>query len=237
VNKERLRTLVCALNIGVYDHQLEDFETYYNEMLTWNKKCNLTAITKENEVLVKHFYDSLLVMSLEEWKPQSKVLDLGTGAGLPGIPLKILNENINLTLIDSLNKRVLFLKTMIDTLGLNNTTAIHGRAEELANDSSYREKYDIVVSRAVARLPILLEYCLPFVKVDAYFMAYKGPDADEEIRESHNALAVLGGEITRVIKHELPENGGRRSIILVKKTKQTPGSYPRKPGTPEKKSL
>jgi 16S rRNA (guanine527-N7)-methyltransferase len=176
-------------------------------------------------------------MLLEEWKPDCKILDLGTGAGLPGIPLKILNKNLEITLVDSLNKRVEFLKSIISILELNDTTVIHARAEELGRINSYREKYDIVVSRAVARLPILLEYCLPFLKDNSYFMAYKGPDADDEIRESRNALAVLGGEITRVIRHELPDNGGSRCIILVRKSGQISSTYPRKPGIPEKRPL
>lgn len=237
MNKEKLEALIKELNINLQKEQLEKFERYYYEMMEWNKKVNLTSITEEKDVLTKHFYDSLLIMLLEEWKSEGKILDLGTGAGLPGIPLCIINKNLNMTLLDSLNKRIVFLKHIIEVLGLNNITALHSRAEELGQDIGYRENFDFVVSRAVARLPVLLEYCLPFVKLNSYFVAYKGPDAEEEIRESSRALDILGGKVVRTVQHELPDNGGKRCIVLIKKIKTTPKEFPRKPGTPEKKAL
>lgn len=232
-----MQDLLFKIGIDISGEQLEKFEKYYIEMMIWNEKCNLTAITEENEVIIKHFYDSLLVMLLKEWNGKGRLLDIGTGAGLPGLPLKIMNKDLNITLMDSLNKRIKFLEHIIGLLELTDIEAIHARAEEMGQEVKWREKYDIVISRAVARMPILLEYCLPFVKIGGYFIAYKGPDAEEEIVAATKALEILGGRIKRIEKHELPENGGKRSLILIEKTHQTPKTYPRKAGTPEKKPL
>lgn len=232
-----MRDLLFKIGIDISGEQLEEFEKYYIEMMIWNEKCNLTAITEENEVIIKHFYDSLLVMLFKEWNGKGRLLDIGTGAGLPGLPIKIMNTDIHITLMDSLNKRIKFLEHIIQILKLTGIEAIHARAEEMGQEDKWRERYDIVVSRAVARMPVLLEYCLPFVKIGGYFIAYKGPDAEEEIAAAKKALEILGGKIKEIKKHELPEGGGKRSLILIEKTYQTPKTYPRKAGTPEKKPL
>lgn len=237
MNKDRMRDLLYKIGIDISGEQLEKFDKYYIEMMIWNEKCNLTAITEESEVIIKHFYDSLLVMLFQEWKGEGRLLDIGTGAGLPGLPIKIMNTDMHITLMDSLNKRIKFLEHIINIFKLSGIEAIHARAEELGQDVKWRERFDIVVSRAVARMTVLLEYCLPFVKTGGFFIAYKGPDAEEEITAAKKAFEILGGKIKRIEKHELPEGGGKRSLILIEKINPTPKVYPRKAGTPEKKPL
>lgn len=237
MNKEKLRELLLNASIDADKQQLEKFERYFLELLLWNEKCNLTAITEENEVIIKHFYDSLLIMSLKEWGRSGRLLDIGTGAGLPGIPIKIMNPNMDVTLMDSLNKRVNFLKHIIEMLELKDIDAIHARAEEMGQDKRWREKYDIVVSRAVAKMPVLLEYCLPLLRIGGIFIAYKGAEIEEELAQAKKALQVLGGTIRTIEKMELPENSGSRSLVIVEKTGQTPRIYPRKAGMAEKKPL
>lgn len=237
MNKEKLKEMLLKAGMNIDEKQLEKFEKYYIELLLWNEKCNLTAITEEKEVIIKHFYDSLLIMSLKEWTGTGRLLDIGTGAGLPGIPLKIMNRNLSVTLMDSLNKRVNFLKHIIEALDLQDITAIHARAEEMGQDKKQRETFDLVVSRAVAKMPVLLEYCLPALKVGGIFVAYKGADIEEELTLAKNALQILGGRIRNIEKTELPDNGGRRSLVVVEKYEPTPRIYPRKAGIPEKKPL
>lgn len=237
MNKEKLRDALTLLKIEPTEQQLSQFGRFYEQLLEWNARVNLTAITAEEEVLVKHFYDSLLALQLPEWEDQGKIVDVGTGAGFPGIPLKIVRPQLEVHLLDSLNKRVLFLEHIITTLNLENTAAFHQRAEEAGQDPRRRERYDVAVSRAVARLPVLLEYCLPLVRPGGYFIAYKGPEAPRELEESQKALRILQGEATRAAEMTLPQEAGKRMLVVIRKTGHTPAAYPRKAGLPEKKPL
>ncbi len=196
---------------------------------------NLTGITEWDEVLEKHFLDSISLIRVVNLDQELTVMDMGTGAGFPGIPLKIAFPKLKITLADSLNKRVKFLQEVIDALELKDIEAIHGRAEDLARDKKYRETYDLSVSRAVANLSTLSEYCLPFVKIGGKFVSYKSGECDEEVNNSKNAISILGGKITDTIKFELGESG--RSFIVIEKVKRTSKEYPRKAGTPSKTPL
>ena len=222
-------------DIKINDEQIKSFEKYMNLLLEWNEKINLTAITQPEEVKLKHFVDSLTV--LKYINEDDKVIDIGTGAGFPGIPLKIMNKNTKITLLDSLNKRINFLNIVIEKLDLSNIQAIHGRAEEIARNKFYREKYDVVVSRAVANLSTLTEYMLPFVKVGGKCICMKGANVNEELERAQNAIKELGGEIERVDNFYLSDNDNERNIIVIKKIKKTKSKYPRKAGTPSKEPL
>ena len=222
-------------NIEINEEQIKSFEKYMNLLLEWNEKINLTAITQPDEVKLKHFVDSLTV--LKYINDDDKVIDIGTGAGFPGIPLKIMKENTKITLLDSLNKRINFLNIVIETLNLRNIQAIHGRAEEIARNKLYREKYDVAVSRAVANLSTLTEYMLPFVKVGGKCICMKGANVNEELERAQNAIKELGGEIKRVDNFYLSDNDNERNIIVIKKIKETNPKYPRKAGTPSKEPL
>ena len=222
-------------NIEINEEQIKSFEKYMNLLLEWNEKINLTAITQPEEVKLKHFVDSLTV--LKYINDDDKVIDIGTGAGFPGIPLKIMKENTKITLLDSLNKRINFLNIVIETLNLRNIRAIHGRAEEIARNKLYREKYDVAVSRAVANLSTLTEYMLPFVKVGGKCICMKGANVNEELERAQNAIKELGGEIKRVDNFYLSDNDNERNIIVIKKIKETNPKYPRKAGTPSKEPL
>ena len=223
------------INITFTEKQLEQFRIYYEMLVEKNKVMNLTGITEWDEVLEKHFLDSISIIRAIDISQNIFVLDIGTGAGFPGIPLKIAFPNLQITLADSLNKRVLFLQEVIDSLKLEGIEAIHGRAEDLARDKKYREQYDLVVSRAVANLSTLSEYCLPFVKIGGQFISYKSGDIEEEVVASKSAVFLLGGKIKDTVKFELGESS--RSFVLIDKTKGTPKTYPRKAGTPSKKPL
>jgi 16S rRNA (guanine527-N7)-methyltransferase len=223
------------LSVTLSEKQLEQFEQYYEMLIEKNKVMNLTAITEFDEVLEKHFLDSVSLIRAKDLHQPITVLDLGTGAGFPGIPLKIVFPELKVTLADSLNKRVLFLQEVIDHLQLENIEAIHGRAEDLARDKNYREQYDLVVSRAVANLSTLSEYCIPFVKIGGEFISYKSGDCEEEVVAAKSAVFLLGGKIKETVKFELGESG--RSFIKIEKVKGTPKTYPRKAGTPSKKPL
>lgn len=226
---------VNKLSIQLTEKQLEQFQTYYEMLVEKNKVMNLTGITEWEEVLEKHFLDSISLIRAIDLKQNLTVMDMGTGAGFPGIPLKIAFPNLKVTLADSLNKRVLFLQEVIDELGLEEIEAIHGRAEDLAKDKKYRQQYDLSVSRAVANLTTLSEYCLPFVKIGGQFVSYKSGECEDEVTSSKKAIFVLGGKIKEVIKFELGESG--RSFIVIDKVNGTPKEYPRKAGTPSKKPI
>ncbi len=230
---EYCRELGISLSAG----QIKQFSRYFEELLAWNQKFNLTAITDEQGVHIKHFVDSLLGSQTTDWQGSGSLLDLGTGAGFPGLPLKIVCPDLEVTLVDSLLKRVGFLKHMIEVLGLKGVRAIHARAEDLGQDKNFRERYDYVVSRAVAKMPVLCEYCLPLVKVGGQFLAYKGPEGSAELSEAENALQILGGELKETFKGYLPNEGGERYIFVVRKSRPTPAKYPRKAGTAVKKPL
>lgn len=226
-----MKDLFNKYGIDITEEKLLLFNNYYKDIVEKNKVMNLTAITEKNDVYVKHFVDSLL--PLKDIKDYSTILDVGTGAGFPGMPLKIMNDTFKITLLDSLNKRINFLNEEIDKLKLTGIVAIHSRAEDYANVS--RETFDCVVSRAVARLNILCEYCLPFVKVGGYFIAYKSENTQEEMEEATNAIKILGGKIDKVVSVEL--EGNQRNLIFIKKVCKTPLKYPRGQNKPRTNPL
>ena len=238
---EKIKDYVEQITEGqvlLTDVQLAQFEQYYDRLIEKNKVMNLTAITEREDVILKHFIDSLaLARYVKLWEKEYKIIDVGTGAGFPGIPLKIAFPNLQVTLFDSLNKRIKFLQEMIDTLKLKEITAVHGRAEEGARDKNMREKYDFAVSRAVANMTVLSEYCIPFVKVGGYFIPYKTGTVEEEITQGKKAIQILGGKIEKIEKLMLPNSDISRSFVFIKKEKQTPKAYPRKAGTASKQPL
>jgi 16S rRNA (guanine527-N7)-methyltransferase len=222
--------------LALSPEQLEKLSTYAKLLVEWNEKINLTAITDEEGIAIKHFLDSFSLYPLIP-KNVISVIDVGTGAGFPGIPLKIAGEKLKVTLLDSLEKRVKFLNEVCTQLGLKDIHPVHGRAEDFGVDKKHREQYDLAVARAVASLPVLLEYCLPFVKVGGYFMAMKGPDAKEELIQSGKALDVLGGELVEAKTFSLPHTDYERCIVIIKKCRHTPANYPRKSGKPSKQPI
>ncbi len=228
---------VKELSIVLNDKQIQQFEQYYNILIEWNKVMNLTAITEYEEVVEKHFLDSLTIVNAIHVEKIETLIDVGTGAGFPGIPLKIAFPHLKVTLLDSLNKRIKFLNEVIDLLELNDIKAIHGRAEDYAKQAEYREQYDICVSRAVANLATLSEYCLPYVKVDGLFVPYKSGEIDEELKSSEKAVSILGGKVEEVVKFQLPGTDIGRSFVKIHKIKETKKKYPRKAGMPTKEPL
>ena len=228
---------VKNLSIVLNDKQIQQFEQYYNILVEWNKVMNLTAITEYEEVVEKHFLDSLTIVNAIHVEKIETLIDVGTGAGFPGIPLKIAFPHLKVTLLDSLNKRIKFLNEVIDLLELNDIKAIHGRAEDYAKQAEYREQYDICVSRAVANLATLSEYCLPYVKVDGLFVPYKSGEIDEELKSSEKAVSILGGKVEEVVKFQLPGTDIGRSFVKIHKIKETKKKYPRKAGMPTKEPL
>lgn len=233
--KEELRKAAEAIEITLDNEMLEKFYDYKNMIIEWNEKINLTAITEDTEFIIKHFVDSITVSKYIG--TDKKVIDIGTGAGFPGIPLNIVNNNNNTVLFDSLNKRLKVLEEIINELGLKNIITLHGRAEETFKNKEYREKFDIATSRAVAALNVLAELMLPAVKVGGICICMKGNNAEEEIVDAKKAIKEMGGEIIKVEKIVLPILNLERNIIIIKKVKQTPGKYPRKPGTPQKEPI
>ena len=228
---------VKELSIVLNDKQIQQFEQYYNILVEWNKVMNLTAITEYEEVVEKHFLDSLTIVYAINMEKIETLIDVGTGAGFPGIPLKIAFPHLKVTLLDSLNKRIKFLNEVIDLLELDDIKAIHGRAEDYAKQAEYREQYDICVSRAVANLATLSEYCLPYVKADGLFVPYNSGEIDEELKSSEKAVSILGGKVEEVVKFQLPGTGIGRSFVKIHKIKETKKKYPRKAGMPTKEPL
>ena len=212
--------------------QLEQFFAYMNLLIEWNKKMNLTAIIEPNEIILKHFIDSITI--LKEIDSNSKIIDVGTGAGFPGIPLSIMNPTLKITLADSLNKRLIFLQEVIKELGLKNIEIIHARAEELGQNKKYRECFDVATSRAVANLSTLSEYLIPLVKIDGKVISMKAGNAQVEIHEAQKAINVLGGRIESIEEFTLPQTDIERTIIMINKERYTPNKYPRKAGVPSK---
>lgn len=226
-----------SLGIHLTDKQLNQFLIFYEKLIEKNKVVNLTAITEFSEVVEKHFLDSLSLIKVVNLKNPLKILDLGTGAGFPGIPLKIAFPELEIVLMDSLNKRVLFLQEVISDLNLHKISALHGRAEEIARKIEYREQFDICVSRAVANLSSLSEYCIPFVRQGGRFISYKSGEIEEEVLQAKKAVHLLGGKILEVEKFQLPGTDIWRSFVCVEKLRKTPKTYPRKAGTPTKDPL
>ena len=235
-NLEGFERGLFELGITLSEEQKTQFLQYYELLVEWNSFMNLTAITEFDQVITKHFLDSLSLVKVCDVAQAGRILDVGTGAGFPGIPLKIAFPEVEVVLLDSLNKRVKFLNEVIGQLGLSKITAVHGRAEDFARQKEYREQFDLVVSRAVANLSSLSEYCLPYVKVGGYFVALKGPGAQEEIAESKNAIATMGGKVEKVMQFCLPENS-TRTIVVIRKISQTPTSFPRTAAKMAKKPI
>ncbi|WP_138264161.1 16S rRNA (guanine(527)-N(7))-methyltransferase RsmG [[Clostridium] hylemonae] len=232
-----LKMKLQELNISISDRQEEQFEQFYDLLIEWNKVMNLTGITEYEEVVEKHFVDSLSLVKAIEIDKIHSVIDIGTGAGFPGIPLKIAFPHLNITLLDSLNKRIRFLDTVIDRTGLKDISTIHGRAEDYAKQKEYREMYDLCVSRAVANLATLSEYCIPYIRIGGIFISYKSGDVENEKEDSRNAAALLGGRIKDTVKFQLPGTDIGRSFVIIEKERQTAKRYPRKAGLPLKEPL
>jgi 16S rRNA (guanine527-N7)-methyltransferase len=228
---------LSKLNIKLEESQMLQFLDYYEFIIEKNRVMNLTTITDFEEVVEKHFLDSLSIVKAYDMNKVSNLLDLGSGAGFPGIPIKIVFPKIKVTLLDSLNKRVIFLNEVISKLGLSNIFALHGRAEELARKNEFREKFDLCVSRAVANLSYLSEYCIPFVKVNGSFISYKSLNIEQEIELSKKAIALLGGKISDKITFQLPGTDVNRSLIIIEKLMHTNKIYPRKAGLPKKSPI
>lgn len=219
--------------------QKEQFATYYNKLIEFNKKVNLTRITDKNEVYLKHFFDSItpLLEFSDLFKGEKSLCDVGARAGFPSLPIKILCPDLSITIVDSLGKRLKFLDELVSDLSLDKVTLVHSRAEDAGQNKNLREKFDLVTGRAVARMSVLSEYCLPLAKVDGYLVALKGPKAQDELAEAKNAIEVLGGSVKEVKELTLPDTDDERTLIVVKKVKATPKKYPRQAGTPNRKPL
>lgn len=232
-----MKTLFNQVGLELTDIQISKFNKFYDLLISENEKYNLTAITDQKEVLIKHFIDSSLILNLDFNFNNTKIIDIGTGAGFPSIPLKIMNESISITALDSLNKRINFIELVKKELDIHNLDAVHGRAEDFGQSPIYREKYDFAVSRAVAELRLLLEYVMPFVRVNGYFLAYKSLKSDQELLDAKNALEKLKSRIVDVRKIQLPDDMGTREIIIIQKIGVLDKKYPRKPGIPKKSPL
>ena len=234
--KGYILSAVKNFKIELSDEQLNQLESYYKLLVSWNERMNLTAITEPKDVAIKHFADSLSVLSFVDVPNGASVIDVGTGAGFPGLVLKIARPDIKLTLLDSLKKRLTFLEDVLNNLGLD-AQLIHSRAEEGGQSIDLRECYDFAVSRAVAQLNVLCEYCLPYVILSGSFIAFKGGESDEEIKNASKAIQTLGGKKTDVYKFDLPENSGSRTLVIIEKVQPTPDKYPRQNGKIKAKPL
>lgn len=238
LNIDILKNSFRNINIELSEKQINQFIRYYELLIEKNKVMNLTAITEYKDVVIKHFVDSLLVNDVLDFNNVKSVIDVGTGAGFPGIPIKIIYPHIKITLLDSLNKRINFLKETVNEIGCNEVEFIHGRAEELGHVEKYREKYDLCVSRAVANLSTLSEYCLPFIKIGGKFVSYKASDIDEEVRLAKNAINKLGGKISNTYTLILPSDERiERNFVVIDKVSIMSNKYPRKAGIPSKEPL
>ncbi len=226
-----------SLGFELKEEEINKFIEYKKLLKEWNEKINITSITDDIEIDIKHFIDSLTPLLTGLFNEKKKIIDIGTGGGFPGVPLKIVRNELDITLLDSLNKRIIFLNEVINSLGLKEIEAVHKRAEELSRKEEYREQYDICISRAVASLNTLSEYCIPFVKKGGYFISMKGPDVEEELKESENAIKILGGKVIDKKIITLPMSEINHSLIIIEKVKETPTKYPRGGGKPKKNPL
>lgn len=233
--KKEMENHLNFLNINLNNEQIKQFYEFMNLLIEKNKVMNLTGITEPKEIILKHFIDSLTI--LKHIEENNRVIDIGTGAGFPGIPLKIAQNSLKMTLLDSLNKRINFLNEVIDITKLDKVRTIHGRAEDFGQNLEYREKFDVAVSRAVAPLNILIEYMLPFIKIGGKCICMKGNNCEEEIENAKNAIEILGGKIEQIEKINLSKSDNKRTILVIKKIKKTDKQYPRKAGIPTKKPI
>ncbi len=233
---ERLKTAAAEMGIALSATQLNQFEIYFTELADWNRRVNLTRIIEREAVIVKHFLDSLSCLRAVPKLP-AQVVDVGTGAGLPGLVLKIVQPDIQLTLVESVGKKTVFLRHLVETLALENVTVLHARAEDVGRMAAHREKYGLAVARAVAPVRVLAEYLLPLVAIGGLMLAQKGTDPAAEVAAARNALGVLGGKHIQTLAVSVPNLDAARHLVLVRKTKSTPKQYPRKAGTPGKKPI
>ncbi|MET3699774.1 16S rRNA m(7)G-527 methyltransferase [Bacillus oleivorans] len=237
MNDTEFHTLLTEKGIPLTQTQMDQFQLYYELLIEWNEKINLTAITERNEVYEKHFFDSISAAFYSPIKTIHSLCDVGAGAGFPSIPLKICFPHLHVTIVDSLNKRISFLEGLVSSLKLENVQLFHARAEEFGRRPEHREQYDAVTARAVARMSVLSELCIPLVKLNGLFIALKGSQGDEEWNTGKKAVSILGGELVEQVSFNLPYEEHKRTIYLIKKVKPTPNKYPRKPGMPNKQPL
>ncbi len=236
-NTEKFEIGLRELGISLEEKQIQQFLRYYELLTEWNKVMNLTGITEFEDVVAKHFVDSLSLVKAVDLNQVSRVLDVGTGAGFPGIPLKIAFPHLKVTLLDSLNKRLKFLNCVIEELALEEIVTVHGRAEDFARQKDYRENFDLVVSRAVANLSTLAEYCLPYANINGKFVSYKSGKVESELEQAKKAVKILGGSMEQDVRFELMDTEAERSLLVIQKVKSTPKQYPRKAGIPAKEPL
>lgn len=238
---DSIQAQFCSLlqehGITVSEGQLKQFERYYEELVSWNEKMNLTGITERDQVYIKHFYDSISLAFHVPMGEIESMADIGSGAGFPGIPLKICFPHLQLTIVDSLNKRIQFLQHVVDELGLSQVRLLHGRAEDLGRQENLRDAFDLVTARAVARMVILNEFCLPFAKPGGLFVAMKGSNPEDEVKEAARSLSELNGKWVSTPAFSLPLENSERHLVLIQKTAPTPKKYPRKAGIPAKTPL
>ena len=234
---ELMKNACDSVEMNFDEDKYNKFITYKNLLQEWNEKINLTAITEDEEVIKKHFIDCIKAFSENQFKEANTLIDVGTGAGFPGLPIAIMKEDLNITLLDSLNKRVNFLNIVKNSLNLTNVTTIHSRAEDGARNKELREKFDIATSRAVANMAVLSEFCLPYVKVGGYFIALKGPAITDELNDAKNAIGTLGGKLIEVIEVSVEGTDLKHNLVVIKKVKETPKTYPRKAGYITKKPI
>jgi len=234
---KQLENAFEQLQITITDKIVNKFQKYMELVLAWNEKVNLTAVTERDEFIKKHFIDSILCADFDELKNANTIIDVGTGAGFPGVPLALIFPEKQFLLIDSLNKRMKILEEMLSEIEVSNVSVLHTRAEDLAHKKEYRETFDICVSRAVANLAVLSEYCLPFINLGGFFISYKGPSALEELAQADKAIKLLGGEVKDIVKKELEDFDLDHNMVIIKKERHTPNKYPRKAGIPAKEPL
>lgn len=238
MNPEEFKAMLEEQGMPITDEKMKQFDLYLSLLQEWNEKINLTAITSQEEAYLKHFYDSVTAgLYVDFSKGVHSLCDVGSGAGFPSIPLKILYPDLQITIVDSLKKRIGFLETLVNELGLSDVSLYHDRAETFGQNKKFRASFDFVTARAVARMSVLAEFCLPITKKHGTFIAMKAAHAPEELDDAKKAIATLGGKVREDISFDLPKDAGERHIILIDKKKETPNKYPRKPGTPNKKPL
>ncbi len=237
MNIEQFQSMLAEKGIILSSHQLEQYEQYYQTLVEWNEKMNLTAITEKESVYLKHFFDSISAAFYFDFNQPLNICDVGSGAGFPSIPIKIAFPNIHVTIVDSLNKRIHFLEHLAEKLKLDHVQFIHDRAETFGGNPKHREQYDVVMARAVARMSVLTELCLPLAKIGGTFIAMKAQSASEELEAANKAITVMGGKLNQVHSFMLPIEESERNLLIVNKVKSTPKQYPRKPGTPNKSPI